>query len=84
MYDLHVCDENYTMRQKLEKVPRKIGCLIWINSKQLHLVAGEDNEPKNTELAWKNRNGAERQQVQRSQGEKMKRTKRNGERRERK
>lgn len=30
-------------------------CLIWMNPKQLHLVAGEDNEPKNTALALKNR-----------------------------
>lgn len=46
-----------------------------MNSKQLHLVAWEDNEPKNTALAWKNRNDVEQQQVQQSRGEEMKRTK---------
>lgn len=54
---------------------KKMGCLIWMNSKQLHLVAREENEPKNTEFAWKNRNDVEQQQVQQSKGEEMKRTK---------
>lgn len=49
-----------------------------MNPKQLHLVAGEDNEPKNTAIAWKNRNDVEQQQVRQSQGGEMKRTKTNG------
>ena len=45
-----------------------MGCLIRMNLKQLHLVAEEDNEPKNARVSMrkktKKKNGEEQQQVQ--------------------